>query len=167
VDKKNQLRGCQVRLAGSASMDALPANRSWQPPCSHGTYQHETITSCSRQLLMMGTWLPETCWATSRREIKTTKVTPSWFFLSTLNYDAWSTTHQGYFFISIYIPTNSFYSDSLYYPPPPHLRSPKQDMLHLLTYYCPYNGFIRQSIVKWFSLSIVIVQYSFSLTGIL
>ena len=50
-----------VQLAGSASMDALPANRTWQPPCSHGTYQHEAITSHSRQLLMMGTWLPETC----------------------------------------------------------------------------------------------------------
>ena len=43
---------------------------SW---CSHGTYQHEAITSRSRQLLMMGTWLPETCWATVRREIKNTK----------------------------------------------------------------------------------------------
>jgi len=42
----------------------------------------------------MGTWLPETCWATIRREIKNTKVTSSWFFLSTLNYDARSTTHQ-------------------------------------------------------------------------
>ena len=79
-------------IAGSASMDALPANRSWQPSCSHGTYQHETIATRSRQLLMMGTWLPETCWATSRREIKNTKVTSSWFFLSTLNYDARSTT---------------------------------------------------------------------------
>jgi len=47
--------------------------RSWQPPCSHCTYQHEAITSRSRQLLMMGTWLPETCWATIRREIKNTK----------------------------------------------------------------------------------------------
>ena len=65
-------------------MDALPANRSWQPPSSHGTYQHEAITSRSRQFLMMGTWLPETCWETSRREIKNTKVTSSWFFLSTL-----------------------------------------------------------------------------------
>ena len=54
-------------------MDALPANRSWQPSCSHGTYQHEAITSRSRQLLMMGAWLPETCWATIRREIKNTK----------------------------------------------------------------------------------------------
>ena len=32
---------------------------------------------------MMGTWLPETCWATIRREIKNTKVTSSWFFIST------------------------------------------------------------------------------------
>jgi hypothetical protein len=53
--------------------------------CSHGTYQHEAITSHSRQLLMMGTWLPETCWATSRREIKNTRVTSSWLFLFTLN----------------------------------------------------------------------------------
>jgi hypothetical protein len=43
---------------------------------------------------MMGTWLPETCWATSRREINNTKVTSSWFILPTLNYDARSTTHQ-------------------------------------------------------------------------
>jgi len=54
-------------------MDALPANRTWQPFCSHGTYQHEAITSHSRQLLMVGTWLPETCWETIRREIKNTK----------------------------------------------------------------------------------------------
>ena len=65
--------GGQDRLAGSASMDALPTNRSWQPSRSHGTYQHKAITSRSRQLLMMGTWLPETCWATIRREIKNRK----------------------------------------------------------------------------------------------
>ena len=53
--------------------DALPTNRTWPPPCRHGTYQHKAITSRSRQLLMMGTWLPETCWATIRREIKNTK----------------------------------------------------------------------------------------------
>ena len=52
------------------SMDALPANRTWPPSRSHGTYQHKAITSRSLQLLMMGTWLPETCWATIRREIK-------------------------------------------------------------------------------------------------
>ena len=65
-------------------MDALPTNRTWPPSCSHDTYQHKAITSRSRQLLMMGTWLPETCWATIRREIKNTKVTSSWFFISTL-----------------------------------------------------------------------------------
>jgi len=27
----------------------------------YSTYQHEAITSRSPQLLMMGTWLPETC----------------------------------------------------------------------------------------------------------
>ena len=49
----------------------------------YSTYQHKAITSRSRQLLMMGMWLPETCWATSRREIKNSKVTSSWFFSST------------------------------------------------------------------------------------
>jgi hypothetical protein len=60
-------------MACSASMDALHANRTWPPSRSHGTYQHGAITSRSRQLLMMGTWLPETCWVTIRREIKNTK----------------------------------------------------------------------------------------------
>ena len=39
----------------------------------YSTYQHEAITSRSHQLLMMGTWLPETYWATIRREIKNIK----------------------------------------------------------------------------------------------
>ena len=39
----------------------------------YSTYQHVAITLCSRQLLKLGTWLPETCWATIRREIKNTK----------------------------------------------------------------------------------------------
>ena len=59
-------------------MDALLANRSWPPSCSHGTYQHKAITSRSRQLLMMGTWLPETCWATSRREVESLLANRSW-----------------------------------------------------------------------------------------
>ena len=63
----------RASCAMNPSMDALAANRTWQPPCSHGTYQHEAITPRSRQLLTMGTWLPETCWATIRREIKNTK----------------------------------------------------------------------------------------------
>ena len=62
-----------MKICWEISMDALPANRSWPPSCGHGTYQHKAITSRSRQLLMMGTWLPETCWATIRREIKNTK----------------------------------------------------------------------------------------------
>ena len=69
----------RASCATNSSMDTLLANRTWQPSCSHGTYQHEAITSRSRQLLMMGTWLPKTCWATSRREIMNTKVTSSWF----------------------------------------------------------------------------------------
>ena len=79
----------RVSCDTNPSMDALPANRSWPPSCSHDTYQHETITSRSRQLLMMGTWLPETCWVTSRREIKNTKVASSWFFLSTMKFLVW------------------------------------------------------------------------------
>jgi hypothetical protein len=66
-------RRTEARSATNPSVDALPANRSWQPSCSYSTYQHEAVTHRSRQLLMMGTWLPETCWATIRREIKNTK----------------------------------------------------------------------------------------------
>ena len=51
-------------------------------------YQHEAKTSHSRQLLMVGTWLPEPCWATSRREIRNTQVTSSWF-----SYPHWITMH--------------------------------------------------------------------------
>jgi hypothetical protein len=71
------------------SMDALPTNRTWPPFCSHGTYQHKTITSRSRQLLMMGTWLPETCWATIRREIKEYK---KWHLVG-FSYPHWITMH--------------------------------------------------------------------------
>ena len=47
-------------------------------------YQHVAITLRSRQLLKMGTWLPETCWATCKGEIKdSTKVTSSWFLIHT------------------------------------------------------------------------------------
>ena len=47
-------------------------------------YQHVAITLRSLQLLKMGTWLPETCWVTCKREIKVnTKVTSSWFLIHT------------------------------------------------------------------------------------
>ena len=69
-------------------MDALPANRSWQPSRSHGTYQHETITSRSRQLLMMGTWLPETCWAIVEEKQRTQK----WHLVG-FSYPHWITMH--------------------------------------------------------------------------
>jgi hypothetical protein len=60
-------------------------------------YQHVAITLRSRQLLKMGICLPETCWAICKREIKNKKkVTSSWIFLSTPNYDARSITHQRY-----------------------------------------------------------------------
>jgi len=52
-------------LTGS---DSLPATTT--------QYQHVAITPRSRQLLKMGTWLPETCWTTCKGEIKdNTKVT--------------------------------------------------------------------------------------------
>ena len=42
------------------------------------------ITLRSRQLLKMGTWLPETCSANCKGEIKdNTKVTSSWFLIHT------------------------------------------------------------------------------------
>ena len=94
--------GCQIQLAGSArsatnpSMDALPANRTWQPSCSHGTYQHEAITSRSRQLLMMGTWLPETCWATIKREIKNTKSDIYLVFLIHTHYESFISKNNKY-----------------------------------------------------------------------
>ena len=64
VDKKNELdvTFCILYFSSNSCSTCFG-----QPPCSHGTYQHEAITSCSRQLLMMGTWLPETCWATMLR----------------------------------------------------------------------------------------------------
>ena len=76
-------------VATNPSMDALTTKRTWPTSCSHATYQHKAITSRSRQLLMMGTWLPETCWATIKREIKNTKVTSSWVFLSTYKMQLW------------------------------------------------------------------------------
>ena len=100
--------GGQVQLVGSASMDALPANRTWPPSCSHGTYQHKAITSRSRQLLMMGTWLPETCWATIRRETKNTKSDIYLVFLihtelrSTVNHTSDSINLFSYFVVSLY-----------------------------------------------------------------
>ena len=86
VDKKNQLdvtfcilyfssNSCSTCFGQPCAhhQELTTANRTWQPSRSHGTNEHEAITSRSRQLLMMSTWLPETCWATIRREIKNTK----------------------------------------------------------------------------------------------
>jgi len=53
-------------------------------PATTAQYQHVAITLRSRQLLKMGTWLPETCWATCKGEIKeNTKLTSSWFLIHT------------------------------------------------------------------------------------
>ena len=59
-------------------------------------YQHVAITLRSRQLLKMGTWLPKTCWANCKREIKNTKVTSSWFLIHTVSliwqhWETWAT----------------------------------------------------------------------------
>ena len=60
-------------LTGSDSLTAATAQ-----------HQHVAITLRSRQLLKMGTWLSETCWATCKVEIKdNTKVTSSWFLIHT------------------------------------------------------------------------------------
>jgi len=53
-------------------------------PAATKQYQHVAITLCSHQLLKMGTWLPETCGANCKGEIKdNTKVTSSWFLIHT------------------------------------------------------------------------------------
>jgi len=70
-------------------------------PAATAKYQHVAITLLSRQLLKMGTWLPETCWATCKGEIKDNTKWHLVGFLSTLNYDARSTTHQTHKFFSI------------------------------------------------------------------
>ena len=63
--------GCQNRLAGSVSIEELIAHTpQWTHylltgsdslPAATAQHQHVAITLRSRQLLKMGTWLPETC----------------------------------------------------------------------------------------------------------
>ena len=78
IDNKHQIvlqtpQWTHYLLTGSDSLPAATAQ-----------YQHVAITLRSRQLLKMGTWLPETCRATCKGENKGLhKVTSSWF-LSTL-----------------------------------------------------------------------------------
>jgi len=85
---------CQNQLAGSVSIKELvlrtPQWTHYLPtgsdsiPAATAQYQHVAITLRSRQLLKMGTRLPETCWATCKGEIKdNTKVTSSWFLVHT------------------------------------------------------------------------------------
>jgi hypothetical protein len=52
-------------------------------PAATAQYQHVAITLGSCQLLKMGTWLPDTCWATCKREIKDNTLATSGWFLST------------------------------------------------------------------------------------
>ena len=60
--------GCQNQLAGSVSTEEFVAT----------LHQHVAITLRSHQLLKMGTWLPETCWATCNGETENnTRVTSS------------------------------------------------------------------------------------------
>ena len=83
-----------IEVAQHVSGNHVPTFRSWRLRsviatcwyCAHFTaqYQHVAITLRSRQLLKMGTWLPETCWATCKGKIKdNTKVTSSWFLIHT------------------------------------------------------------------------------------
>ena len=78
VDKKNQLGVTFCILYFSSNS----CSTCFAQPCArhqklttawYTTYQHKAITSRSRQLLMMGTLFPETCWATIRIEIRNTK----------------------------------------------------------------------------------------------
>ena len=66
----------RATMCPSSGADSLPA--------ATAQHQHVAITLRSRQLLKMGTWLPETCWATCKWEIKdNTKVIFSWFLIHT------------------------------------------------------------------------------------
>jgi len=72
----NMFHVCQWTHYLLTGSDSLPA--------ATAKYQHVAITLRSRQLLKMGTRLPETCWATCKGEIKdNTKVTSSWFLIHT------------------------------------------------------------------------------------
>jgi len=62
--------GCQNRSAGSVSVEFIARTPQWTHylltssdslPAAMAQYQHVAITLRSRQLLKMGTWLPETC----------------------------------------------------------------------------------------------------------
>jgi hypothetical protein len=80
-----------LQVAQHVSGNHVPIFRSWllrsvigsdSLPAATAQYQHLAITLRSRQLLKMGTWLPETFWATCKREIKdNTEVTSSWFLI--------------------------------------------------------------------------------------
>jgi len=50
--------GCQNRLAGSVFIEECHSDSL---PAATAQYQHVAITLRSRQLLKMGTWLPEIC----------------------------------------------------------------------------------------------------------
>ena len=51
----------ELRVVKKNQLDVTFCILYFSSNSSHGTYQHEAITSRSRQLLMMGTMLPETC----------------------------------------------------------------------------------------------------------
>ena len=52
--------GCQNRLAGSVSIEEFVAKTD-SLPAATAQYQHVAIALRSRQLLKIGTWLPEIC----------------------------------------------------------------------------------------------------------
>ena len=74
------------------------------------TLNYDARSTTHRQLLMMGTWLPETCWVTIRREIKNTKVTSSWFFLSTLKHRCLERGNKLNYFIQFLISCSKFHT---------------------------------------------------------
>jgi len=87
--------GCQNQLTGSVSIEEFvvlrtphwthyPLTGSDSLPAATAQYLHVAITLRTRQHLKMGTWLPETCWATYKGEIKDNpNVTSSWFLIHT------------------------------------------------------------------------------------
>ena len=67
----------------NSSMDALLLTGLESLPAATAQYQHVVIKLRGRQLLTMGTWLPETCWVIKREITNNTKVTTSRFLIHT------------------------------------------------------------------------------------
>ena len=79
-----------LQVAQHVSGNHVPSFRSWRLRSIIATCWccAVVVTTAQHQhvAIILRTWLPETCWATCKREIKdNTKVTSSWFLIHTGN----------------------------------------------------------------------------------